>query len=118
MKIAKQKRWMMFAAAMFIGACATMPAPKTINQKIAYAKATGEGLNRSIAQLLTSDIITVETAIKYRDMAVKARGILATAERYAALGDSALAIKSWEEANVLLLELNGILLEQAQRGEL
>ena len=110
------KNWFMFAVIMFLSACMTMPAPKTVNQKIAYAKATGEGLNKSIVQLLNTDIITVDDAKRYRNEAVKVRIFLESAETYSSIGKNALAIDSWEKANTLLLDLNGILLDRAGGG--
>jgi len=94
--------------------CATTPVPQTINQKIAYSKATVIGLNNSIVQLLNAKIITLDEAKKYRNITRKVRALLNATDNYISLGEIALATKSWSEVNQILLELNKILLEKAQ----
>jgi len=101
--------------ALIFAGCATMPTPKTTGQKIAYAKATVTGINTSIIQLLNADAITLDEAKKYRDTTGRIRILLNAADNYLSLGEQALAADSWADANQLLLEINGILLERAQR---
>jgi len=110
-----KKIWIVLLTAALFAGCATMPSPETMNQKIAYAKATATGINTSVVQLLNADIITLDDAIRYRDMVRRVRTLLDAAGNYTVLGEQALAASSWTDANQMLLEINGILVERAQK---
>jgi len=108
------------SAVLFITSCVggSILAPKTTEQRVEYARATQRGLNEGILQLSRSNLITSDQLKYFYAKSVRAKNTLDAADNYLKLGEEVLAAESWDKANLLLIELNNLLLEQAQKEKM
>ena len=89
MKQAIMKFWMALFMVSIVSACASIPAPKSLSEQIAYGYGTVAAVRQSAAGLLVRKQITVDEATAVQDQADVARAGLDQAKQFLTVGMTA-----------------------------
>lgn len=90
-------------------ACASMPAPQSLDQKIAYSQATLTGVINAGATATEAGSLKVSDAIWLKSQTDRAGAMIAAARTFARLQRPGEAATQLEQARDLLIELNKFL---------
>lgn len=90
-------------------ACTSMPAPQSLDQKIAYSQATLTGVINAGATATEAGSLKVSDAIWLKSQTDRAGAMIAAARTFARLQRPGEAATQLEQARDLLIELNKFL---------